>query len=175
MVGRERRYGWYARGDVERPEDYANHMSARYIDNLHVRMAQENDDVLEFHPGPKGKSHANTCRIMGDASASSSSFRTLSRCTGSQAWTSASYVRNSGTIAIKYACKGEQVSMSAASLRVQAHVRLFSRVGKPHVPRRPREPSRSRALRPLPPQRWRRAQGEAEFAGESAEWAWSLE
>lgn len=81
-------------------------------------MAQDEDDVLEFHPGPKGKSHENTCRMMGDASASSSSLSTLSRRTGSQAWTSASYVRKSGTIAIAYACKGEQVSKSAVRVRV---------------------------------------------------------
>lgn len=52
----------------------------------------ENGDVLEFHPGPKGKSHANTCRMMGDCSASSSSFSAPSRCTGSHWRISASYI-----------------------------------------------------------------------------------
>ena len=35
-------------------------------------------DALEFHPGPKGKSHANTVRMMGDCADSSSSLRALS-------------------------------------------------------------------------------------------------
>ncbi len=88
---------WYGRGYIECAENYARRVSAQVLDNMRVRKAYENDngDVLEFHPGPKGKSHANTCRMMGDCSASSSSFSAPSRCTGSHWRMSASYIHSS--------------------------------------------------------------------------------
>ena len=67
-------------------------------------------DALEFHPGPKGKSHANTVRMTGDWADSSSSLRAPSCCMGPHAWMSASW----GTV------EGEQWVNSVS------HVRPFS-------------------------------------------------
>lgn len=49
------------------------------------------NNVPEFHAGPKGNSHANTCRMMGDCAASNSALREASCCMGAHCWISASW------------------------------------------------------------------------------------
>lgn len=48
--------------------------------------------IPEFHPGPKGKSHAKTWRMMGDSVLASSYFTADNSWTAGQAAMSASYM-----------------------------------------------------------------------------------
>ena len=85
----------YGRGYVERSKDCRmrarQSMSHSGREAPHVRLREQHPAreavgeastkkgrAPEFHPGPKGKSHANTVRMMGDCADSSSSLRALS-------------------------------------------------------------------------------------------------